>query len=178
MNGHLSNQQMIGYAIGGVVVVAILYFRVMRARVARPIKIEYLWVVPLIMILLGAAMTSLMLAAVHWQITTNALLMSGGGLLAGAAVGWGRGSMTRLVVDPETRAVTAQASGVALIILILLLVGRMALRFFFMADLDPQSPQAMYINIAFFLFAIGFLTVARLEMWLRAQRLLAAARPA
>ncbi|MBS0297611.1 MAG: DUF1453 family protein [Proteobacteria bacterium] len=177
MNGHMSQQQMITYGVIGLVVVILLAFRIMRARKPRPLKVNLLWVAPAIIAVVFGAMTALMLYAGR-PIGTTAMAALAASLLGGAALGWWRGKFTHIAVDAENGSVTAQATSMGFVVLIVLLVARLGLRFLFLKDVPPQAPLSMQVNAGFMLFAIGLLCVASLEMWTRAKKLIAAAKGA
>ena len=177
MNGHLSQQQIIGYAVTGVIILALLTFRIMRARKPRPLKVNLLWVAPAIIAVVFGAMAALMLYAGR-PIGTTAMAAMAASLVGGAAIGWWRGKFTHIAVDAESGSVTAQATSMGFVVLIALMVVRFSLRFLFLKDVPPQAPLSMQVNAGFMLFAIGLLCVASLEMWTRAKKLLAQAKGA
>lgn len=169
------NQQTITYLIVGVIVVALLAFRIMRARKARPVKLNLLWVGPAIILVVFGFFTAMMIyLGGPMSLTTGAALAAS--LVVGAAIGWWRGRFTRLEVNAETGSVTAQATGMGFVVLFGIIGARFALRYLFLGNLDPRAPLSMQINAGFLLFAIGLLCVASLEMWVRAKKLLAQAR--
>jgi hypothetical protein len=177
MFDHISTQQMIQYGITGAVIVALLSFRIMRARKPRPLKVNLLWVAPAIIAVVFGALTAMMLYAGR-PIGTTAMAAMAASLVGGAAIGWWRGKFTHIAVDAESGSVTAQATSMGFIVLAVLLVVRLGLRFVFLKDVPPQAPLSMQVNAGFMLFAIGLLCVASLEMWTRAKKLLAQAKGA
>jgi hypothetical protein len=178
MGPSASNQRLITYAVTALVVLVIIAFRIMRSRTARPLNIDFLWVVPVLYLLLVgfiifgfASTTGLSLGPVD-------LAIMAASLAAGSAVGWWRGKLMKIDVHPETHAVTVQASAWAIGVILILLVARLGIRYLFMQNLSSTSPQANTITVDFVLAAIGVLGVARLEMWTRARRKLEEARAA
>ncbi len=120
------------------------------------------------MYLVVAASMFVLLPPVGWV-----AIASVAGLLIGAAVGWQRGKMMHIHVDPDTHALNQKASPAAMFFLIA-------------ADRRPQRRQACSVPRAdvspamltdpLIAFALGMFTLTRLEMYLRAKRLLEAAR--
>jgi len=83
----MQQQQLIGYAVTTVVVVALLAFRLRRMSQLRRLRLETLWIVPAIyLIFAGVMFYQFPPTAIGWAISAAALL-------AGAAIGWHRGKM-------------------------------------------------------------------------------------
>jgi hypothetical protein len=87
----------------------------------------------------------------------------------GAAVGWQRGKMMHIHVDPETHALNQKASPAAMFFLIALIVVRSAARG--VVGQESSVSPAMLTD-PLIAFALGMFTLTRLEMYLRAKRLL------
>ncbi|HEX8669439.1 MAG TPA: CcdC protein domain-containing protein [Allosphingosinicella sp.] len=156
----------IGYAITAIVVAVVLAIRWRRAGVARPLHTGRLWIVPAIY----GALTVFVFAAtppdgLGW-------LVCAAGLAAGAGLGWQRGRMMHIEVDPQTRAVKARQSPAAILFILVLVLLRSALR----AVLEQGGVLSLAtLTDALVAFALGLLAVQRLEMYLRARRLIDAA---
>jgi hypothetical protein len=156
----------IGYLIWAAMLAVIMFFRSMSR--ARPLRLETLWIVPALIALITALVFyQSMPAGIQW-------LYVGLALAAGAALGWRRGALMRISVDPETHALNQQASPMAILVILVLMVVRQGMR---------MEASTMGVNIAFLsdllvVFALGLLATTRLEMFLRARRLLDEARAA
>jgi hypothetical protein len=94
------------------------------------------------------------------------------GLVIGAAVGWQRGKMMHIHVDPETHALNQKASPAA----ILFLVALIAVRSFGRGLLGSEGLSPAMLTDPLIAFALGMFTLTRVEMYLRAKRLLEQAR--
>lgn len=164
--------QTTGQLIGVAIVALVVGLRLTRARKTRPLKLEWLWIMPL---WLTAAAGFLL-----WQMPPRGLewLALGLALLAGAALGWQRGRMMTITVDPETHALNQQASPAALIFLLVLIAARMILRQGLSAEAATLHLSAAFVTDLFVVFAVGLLGVTRLEMFIRARRLLDEAKSA
>jgi hypothetical protein len=97
-------------------------------------------------------------------------------LLLGGAIGWQRGRLMRISVDPVTHQLNQHGSPAAMIFLIALIGLRLGLK-----ALMAEEAQAWHLDVAlitdsFVAFALGLITTTRLEMFLRARALLDAAR--
>ena len=146
--------------------------RFFRARKPKPLRLEWLWLTPAILLLLAATLL--------WQMPPRG--WEWGGLLAafaiGGAIGWQRGRMMTITVDPETHALNQQASPAAMIFLVVLIGVRYALREGLNAEAGALHLSAAFITDVFVIFAVGLVAVTRLEMFIRARRMLDEARSA
>jgi len=157
---------MMQYLIPLAVAAVVLTLRARRMSQVRPLKLEQLWIVPAIY--LAIVVTLFVMtppSAIGWPICAASLL-------AGGAIGWQRGKTMRIEVDPETHALNQKASMAG----ILLLFGLFAVKF-----LAQTGTHAFHVNVAVLTdalaaLALGMFTMTRVEMYLRAKRLLEAAR--
>lgn len=164
---HPVQQNWISIAITIAIVVIVIGFRLRRMGQMRPLKLESLWIVPA-MYLVVAALMFWQLPPVGWVAIASAV-----GLAIGAAVGWQRGKMMHIHVDPDTHALNQRASPAAMFFLIALIIVRSAARGILGQDSGVSPAMLTDPLIA---FAFGMFTLTRLEMYLRARRLLEEAR--
>ena len=152
------------------VVVAVLFFRLRRLSAGRRLRLEWLWVTPVILLVLSVpTIFYARPVGADWVWMAIALILGG-------ALGWMRGRMMRIDVDPETHALNMKASPAAVLFIVGLLVLRMALKTVALQEAGAWRIDATLITDVFIAFAIGLITLQRVEMWLRGQRLLAEAR--
>ncbi|GAA4765404.1 hypothetical protein GCM10023219_07860 [Stakelama sediminis] len=161
----------ISYVIMFAVIGVVLAFRMRRMSRMRPLRLEYLWVVPA---LYGAiavlAFASHLPSPLGWSLSLV-------GLAAGGAIGWQRGRMMHIHIDPETHALNQKASPAAILFIVALIVVREGARML----AESGSATSMHINAllvtdVLIAFALGMFALQRLEMFLRARRMLNAAR--
>ncbi len=166
MQPHPAQPTWITYAITIGIVVIVLALRMRRMSRMRPLKLEQLWIVPAIYLVVAAVM--------FWQLppTGWAAIASVAGLLIGAAVGWQRGTMMHIHVDPETHALNQKASPAAM----LFLLGLIAVRALGRGVLGSEGVSPAMLTDPLIAFALGMFTLTRVEMYLRAKRLLEQAR--
>ncbi len=164
---HPVHQTWISYAVSAGIIVIIMALRMRRMGRMRPLKLETLWVVPAIYLAVAAVM--------FWQLPPSGwvAIASIAGLLIGAAVGWQRGTMMHIHVDPNTHALNQKASPAAMVFLIALIVVRMAAKGIVGQEAGVSPAMLTDPLIA---FALGMFTLQRVEMYLRAKRLLDEAR--
>lgn len=150
-----------------VMAVAII-FMIRRNLSSRRIRAETLWVFPVILIAIAAL--SISQNPPHDALGVAILAV---GALGGAVAGWYRGKFTRITLDAETGVLTGKGSAVGLMLILVLLVARYAIRTWAASHPD-KSGIAVAIADAAFLAGFATLIVARLEMWLRCRKLMAA----
>ncbi len=160
-----------GYSLAAIIVVlAIILLRNSRSR---RLRIERMWVRPVIF---GALMaTTLAAAPPPATLVAIGLLIAAFGV--GAALGWQRGRFMHIEAHPETHELSSRASPFGM----LLILGLVALRFG-LRSVATDSPAAgipaTLATDALLVLAGGMMMAQNLEMWLRARRLLAEARTA
>ncbi|MFL6845503.1 MAG: CcdC protein domain-containing protein [Allosphingosinicella sp.] len=168
MNAGAIPHSWIRYAITAAVVAVVMAIRFRRAGVARPLKLGQLLIIPAVYGVLAIVMF------VSAPPTRTGWLLCATALAVGAAAGWQRGRMIRIDVDPETRTLQATQSPFAILFILVLILVRSGLRVALQSKaggvLDAATLTDMLIA-----FALGLLAVQRIEMYLRARRLLAAA---
>ena len=151
------------------IIAVVIALRIRTMRRERPLKLGTLWVVPVVYLLLAG---SILVAApppeLGWALAAI-------GLAIGLVVGWYRGRFIQIERngDGELR---QRASPLAMLLLLALVVLKLGARQVFgeTAASQPGS-QAMLLTDAFIGFALGLLSATRLELYLRARRLLGAA---
>ena len=161
------HQTWISYAITIGIIVVVMALRMRRMGKMRPLKLGSLWIVPALYLIVAALM--------FWQLppTGFVAIASAAALAIGAAVGWQRGKMMHIHVDPETHALNQKASPAAMIFLVALILVRSLARSILGQESNVSPAMLTDPLIA---FALGMFTVTRLEMYLRAKRLLEEAR--
>ena len=160
---------LISYAITGVIIAVVLALRWRRMSQVRPLKLERLWVFPAIY----AALAVFLFAST--PPTGWGWLFCLGALTAGAALGWQRGKLMRITVDPQTHQLNQTGSPAALLFLLVLIAVRSGARFALAGD-NLLHLNALALTDMLVALALGLFTTTRLEMYLRAKRMLGKAR--
>ena len=150
-----------------VIIAIVVAIRLRSMNRERPLNLGGLWIVPAIYLALVASMLfALPPPPLGWGVVAV-------GLAIGIAVGWHRGKLIRIQRDPETGKLMQRASPLAMLLLVALIVLKLGARAIFgdSAAAHPSS-AAMLLTDAFIGFALGLLSGTRLELYLRARRLL------
>src|SRR5690349_11176253 len=155
------HQSWITYAITIGIIVVIMALRMRGMSKMRPLKLGSLWIVPALYLVVAALMF-VQLPPTGWVAIASVV-----GLAVGAAVGWQRGKMMHINVDPETHALNQKASPAAMFFLIALIVVRSGARSL-LGQTGGVSPAMLTDPLI--AFALGMFTLTRLEMYLRAKR--------
>ena len=150
------------YAIPIVVAGVVLLIRVRRMSRVQPLRLDRLWIVPALYLLVVAG------TFIAVPPTATGWVWAAAGLVIGAAVGWQRGKTMRIAVDPATRQLNQRASPAGLIFLVLLIAIRQGMR---------VEGGAMHLDVAaltngLLALMLGMFAAMRIEMYLRAKRLL------
>lgn len=169
MQVHQAQPSLISYAITIAIVIVVMALRMRGMSRMRPLKLGSLWIVPVIYLAVAIWMFVL-LPPTGWV-----AIASAAALALGAAVGWQRGKMMHIHVDPETHALNQKASPAAMFFLIALVIVRSGARTLLGTESNVSPAMLTDPLIA---FALGMFTLTRLEMYLRAKRLLEEARTA
>lgn len=161
--------QTIGPIVGVVIALGLV---LLRNRAPRRLNVEWMWVMPLIVILMIGfgiyASTTFQPHAPFGPATYAALAAA---LLGGCAIGWWRGKTIDIHRDPETGNLMAQASPIGLIFIFGLFAVRYGMKGYLDANAQAWHLDLVALTDGFMLFAMGLVVVSRIEMWIRARGL-------
>ena len=162
-------QQWIGMVISFGVLAIVLALRMRRMSRASPLKVERLWILP--------AVYAAIVALLFWAHPPHGLtwLYAALALTIGLVIGWYRGKMMHITVDPETHQVSQQGSRAAMIFILVLVLARFAGRTM-AAEIGSGPDIAVAATDILLASGLGFVTAQRVEMGLRARSLIAKAR--
>ena len=154
------------YVVPIVIAGVVLLLRMRRMSQARPLRLERLWIVPAMYLAIVA------ISFVAVPPTMSGWLWAIAGLAIGGAIGWQRGKTMRIAIDPATHQLNQRASPAGFVFLVALIAVR---------SLARAEGGAMHLDVAaltngLLAMALGMFSAMRLEMFLRARRLLADVR--
>jgi hypothetical protein len=152
------------YLIPIVIIGIVMLFRFRAMGKARPLRLERLWIIPAIYLALAVLL--------FWEMTPHGLgwVWAGLAFAGGGAIGWYRGTAMKISVDPETHALNQTSSPLAMLVILALVAVRFAIR------AGAGNENIALITDCLVAFALGLLSMQRLEMFLRGSRLLGEAR--
>ena len=154
------------YVIPIAIIAVVFVIRGRQMTRMRRLKLEHLWIVPAVYLVVVAVMFTLTPpSAKGWLVSILALAV-------GAAIGWQRGRLIGIHVDPETHTLSQRASPLAMLFIFAIVLVKMAAQ---------GGGRAMHLDVALvtdaaLALALGNFAMTRLEMYLRGTRLLMAAR--
>lgn len=151
------------------ILVVVMALRLRSMNKVRPLKPDRMWVLPLILL----ALAGLTL----WAHPPSPAGMAIGfaALIVGGFLGWQRGRFIHVERD-ASGGLTQKASPAALILLVVIIGLRYSVRAYFGASPDAHgqmSEQALIATDALLLFAVGLIAATRIELAIRARRILA-----
>lgn len=164
----MMNPELAQYVFPLIAIAIVLAVRFRRMSRAQPMKLQRMWVAPAIL-----AVVAVLVIAGHPP-SPLGLLICFAALLVGAAIGWHRGKLMRIDYNPETNEFSQRASPAAMLLLVGVLVVRFALRSYLQGNPEPGKldENALILTDALLLFAVGLISMTRVEMAIRARSML------
>jgi len=146
---------------------------VLRNARERRLKVERLWISPLLFLVITAGVFASQPPPGPAILAVDLVI-----LVLGALAGWWRGRLTRITVDPESHALTSKTSPLGMLLILGIFAVRYGLRSLGAQTAGMLHVSALAITDALMLLAVGIVCAQRLEIALRATRLLNEARAA
>jgi len=161
--------QAVSVLVGLAVVVIILLLRNSRPR---KLRVELLWIRPAIWLVTAL----LSFSETPPPISPLSLTVLAACLALGAGLGWQRGRLMRIEVDPVSHQMTLRASPAAMMLIVVLMVLRMGARGVALQSLGQTHLPVSVLVDGLILFSLALMLTQSVEMWIRARRLLAEAQ--
>jgi len=163
------DRQTTTYLVFFIVIALLMGLRIWRGSRARKLQVERMWIRPVIILVFLSA-------SIYGQpppMTPEVLVGLAVAIGLGLVMGWYRGRMVKVSIDPETHALTSKASPWGILIFLGLMVVRMGARFVLREEHDVAGiPVAAIIDGLTLLYA-GNVVGTQVEVWMRAKKLLA-----
>ena len=150
------------------IVVAMVILRNSRAR---RLRVETLWIAPVMILALVALSLSQ-----EGTPTPATLAIDLAALAVGGLLGWWRARFTQITVDPETHQLTSQASPIGMLVILGVFAVRYGVRVYASQNGGMLHMPVNAVADAALVISVGLVCAQRLEIALRASRLLAQAR--
>lgn len=150
-------------------VVLVLVF--LRNARERRLKIERLWIMPTILLAVAGVTLAFQKPPSVLMIGVYAATFA-----LGALAGWWRGRLTNITINPETHELTSKASMIGMILILGLMVVRRGVGAYASTHAEALHVSALEVTDALLLLAVGLVCAQRLEIALRATRMLKEAR--
>lgn len=146
---------------------------IVRNARARTLKIERLWISPVVIMVMA------ILAFSHNPPPGPlGLVLDVAAVALGALLGWWRGRASTFTVDPATHVVTSKVSPVGMLLILAIFGLRYVLRGAVAGEASVLHVTAAEATDSFLLLAVGLVSAQRLEWWIRARRMIDEARRA
>lgn len=158
------------YALYALILVIVVGLRIWRMGKTRRLRLETLWIMP--------AIFFAVFGFIFYEVPPQGMgwLWCGLAFVAGSAIGWYRGRFIEISVHPETHELNQRTSPGAIIFIVVLIFARMVMKSALNFEASSLHLNAMLVSGIFISFAAGVLTFFRVELFVRARRLLADAR--
>ena len=166
----MNAMQIVQYVLPIAIIALVLGLRLRSMGKVRPLELKRLWVLPVVLL----AVAALVIAGHPPGASGFALCFAA--LLVGALIGWHRGKLMRIGHNPKTGELTQVASPAAMLLLVTIILIRYAARAYFGGNPTAgNEEQTLLLTDALLMFAVGMIGMTRIEMAIRARRLLAEA---
>lgn len=146
---------------------------ILRNARARKLRIERLWISPAIIMVMAILAFSQNPPPGLIGLLLDVVAVALGGLL-----GWWRGRASTFTIDPQTHVVTSKVSPLGMMLILRIFAVRYLLRGAVSGESSFLHLSAAEATDSFLLLAVGVVSAQRLEWWIRARRMIAAARAA
>lgn len=144
---------------------------ILRNSRTRRLRVETLWIMPVVILaLVGLSFTS------QGVPSPLMLALDIAALVVGAALGWWRARFTHISVDPATHQLTSRASPIGMLVILGIFALRYVVRLYAPQGASTLGVPAIAVADALLVITVGLVCAQRLELALRATRLLAEAR--
>jgi hypothetical protein len=147
---------------------------VLRNSRARRLRIEAMWIAPVIIVaLIGLALFSESARGGGLNLTPARVGLDVAAIVLGGLLGWWRARFTNLTIDPASHELTSRASPIGMVVILGVLVVRTLVRTYAAQNAGALGEWGPPLADALLVMSVGLVCAQRLEIFLRASRLLA-----
>lgn len=162
------DKQLIQTLLPILVVVVVVGLRLRSMSKEQPLKSQRLWVLPAILVVLGAvSLFANPPSLAGWAICATTFVIGG-------VLGWHRGKMIRVWRDEKSGQLMQKASPAAMFLLLGIISVRYVLRAYFGANPTADGhmdARTLLVTDALLTFAIGLIAATRAELAIRSKQL-------
>ena len=157
-------------------IVIAMGFVILRNSRARRLRIEAMWLAPVIIVaMIGLALYAEAARGVLTFTPVNVAL-DFAALVLGALLGWWRARFTNISIDPVSHELTSRAPPIGMVVIVGILVLRTGVRTYTAENAGALGQWGPPIADALLVMSVGLVCAQRLELFTRASRMLAEAR--
>jgi hypothetical protein len=163
------------------ILIPILYFRMRKLARPQPLKLNRLWIRPTVLVLAAALILWSPQPGLsrHFTLSEWALLALAGAI--GAVAGWYSARSMKIDVHPEDGTLMVQGGQAAVLIMLALILGRSGLNTGMRLEgeafnLEDGHLDVLLMTDALIVFTAALFTARSIEMYLRARRVMDAAK--
>ena len=144
---------------------------ILRNSRARRLRVETLWIMPVVIIALIGLSFAQQGVPSPLELGLDAVAVA-----LGAMLGWWRGRLTNITVDPQTHQLTSRASPVGMLLILGVFAIRYGLRMYGSEGAATLHVPVNAIADSVLVITVGLVCAQRLEIAIRATRMLNDAR--
>jgi hypothetical protein len=153
-------------SLAGLLLIALVVRRSLRVRKLRP---DRMLLLPGIV-----ALVALFMLAQDPPREPLTIAVLAGAVLAGGAIGWRRGALTRISHDPADGSFTAEPSKAAVVLILVVFALRYGVKLWLSASPDGRHSHAAELAAnALLISSVGLIAAQRVEMVIRCRKLMA-----
>jgi hypothetical protein len=158
-------------AMAFIVPLVVIALVILRNSRARRLRIETLWIAPLMIVaLVGLSLSQ------EGMPSSLGLAVDAAALAAGGLMGWWRARFTHITIDPASHELTSRASPIGMLVILGVFAVRYGLRMYAAQNASSIGLPVNVIADAALVVSVGLVCAQRLEIFTRASRMLAEAR--
>lgn len=158
------------------IVLPILYLRMRKLSRPQPLKLTRLWIRPAVLVVVAAMVLSVAVPGVsrHFSPSDWIVLVLAGAV--GAVAGWYMGRTMNIEVHPEDGTLMVQGGQAAMLVMLALILGRSGINTGMRLEGEAMHLDVLLITDALIVFTAALFVMRSAEMFLRARRVMNAAK--
>jgi hypothetical protein len=171
----MTEHQLFRILLPVLIILPLLYFRMRKLTKARPLKLDRLWVRPVLFLAIAALALLAPAAAGQPMRVLMPLDWAWLGLAGalGAGAGWQWGRTMAIEVHPEDGTLMVRGGHAAILVLAALILVRIGLRTGLTAEARAGNINMLLVSDLSIVFSALLFTLRSVEMYLRAKRVMA-----